>query len=50
MMVQQNGEHLRDNFLGQFTLQHHLANLAEAIHSVEETGPSPSLNPVPQAS
>ncbi len=50
MMMQQNGEYLRENFLNRFTLQHYLTNLAEAIHGVENAGQTPLLKPAPQAS
>lgn len=48
MMVQPNGEYLRENFLNRFTLQRYLTNHAEAIHSVEIAGYTPSLAPRPQ--
>jgi len=50
MMVQQNCEYLRENFLNRFTLQHYLTNLAEAIHSVENAGYTPPLKPALQDS
>lgn len=37
LMTQRTGEHLRENFLKQFTVERHLQNLAEAIHSVNPT-------------
>ena len=49
MIMRENGESLRENFLARFTLQRYLTNLAEAIHSVEDAGHTPSLEPVPQA-
>ena len=33
---EQSGEIMRDNFLARFTLERHLAGLAEAIRSVQE--------------
>jgi glycosyltransferase involved in cell wall biosynthesis len=35
LMMQENGERLRENFVSRFTLECHLAKLAEAIRSVE---------------
>jgi glycosyltransferase involved in cell wall biosynthesis len=35
LMAQENGEQLREHFLDRFTLERHLKNLAEAIHSIE---------------
>ena len=36
-MAQENGERLRKNYLDRFTLERHLATLAEAIRSVENS-------------
>jgi glycosyltransferase involved in cell wall biosynthesis len=41
-------EQLRRHFLSRFTLECHLANLAEAIHSVETAEPTPALQPAAQ--
>jgi glycosyltransferase involved in cell wall biosynthesis len=35
LMDEKSGEAMRDNFLGRFTLERHLENLAGAFHSVE---------------
>jgi len=40
---------LRETFVRQFTFERHLAGMAEAIHSVETAGPTPSLQPAPRA-
>jgi glycosyltransferase involved in cell wall biosynthesis len=44
----ETGEHLRENFLAQFTLKLHLARLGEAIRSVETDASSPLLETVRQ--
>jgi glycosyltransferase involved in cell wall biosynthesis len=46
VLMRETGENLRKNFLSQFTLEHHLADLAEAIGSVENMKSKPSLRPV----
>jgi glycosyltransferase involved in cell wall biosynthesis len=40
LMTQENGEPLREYYQGRYTLERHLHNLAEALHSVEQ----PDLN------
>jgi len=45
VLLQETGENLRKNFLGRFTVERHLTDLAEAIWSVEDTKPKPSLKP-----
>ena len=39
LMASDIGEALRENFLNRFTLEHHLANLSQAIHDLEKSGP-----------
>jgi|SRR5665213_22520 len=41
LMSECSAEVMRKNFITRFTLQAHLAALAEALHSVETTGPNP---------
>jgi glycosyltransferase involved in cell wall biosynthesis len=43
LMARESGEVFREIFLRQFTLERHLAALAEAMHSVEQ----PRMSPVP---
>jgi len=40
LMVLDPGEHLREQFLNRFTLEHHLTSLAEALHGVETDEPA----------
>jgi glycosyltransferase involved in cell wall biosynthesis len=35
VLARKSGEHAREHFMANFTLEHHLASLAEALHSVE---------------
>ena len=39
---------LREHFLSRFTLERHLTNLAEALHSVEPAEPASALLPAAQ--
>jgi glycosyltransferase involved in cell wall biosynthesis len=42
LMDEKSGEAMRDNFLGRFTLERHLENLARAFHEVEHSDSSSS--------
>jgi glycosyltransferase involved in cell wall biosynthesis len=48
VLAEKSGEHARAHFLANFTIERHLAALAEAIHSVETASPQPqpTLKPV----
>jgi glycosyltransferase involved in cell wall biosynthesis len=37
LLTSENGENLRENFLNRFTIEQHLAGMAEALRSVEST-------------
>jgi glycosyltransferase involved in cell wall biosynthesis len=50
LMTRDNGEYLREHFLSRFTLERHLANLAEALRSVETAEPTPAWEPAVQNS
>ncbi|MGD0745619.1 MAG: glycosyltransferase [Verrucomicrobiota bacterium] len=50
VLMHETGENLRKNFLSQFTLEHHLTDLAEAICSVESLKPKPSAKPALETS
>jgi glycosyltransferase involved in cell wall biosynthesis len=45
LMNERSGETARENFLGRFTIECHLENLARAIHSLETTEPQPRTAP-----
>jgi len=45
LMTRDSGEYLREHFLSRFTIERHLANLAEALHSVETDEPVSALLP-----
>ncbi len=49
MMTTDVAASLRETFVRRFTLERHLAGMAEAFRSVENAGPTPSLLPAPQA-
>ena len=49
VLRRETGENLRENFLGRFTLEHHLADLAQAIGSLENMKSKPALRPAPEA-
>ena len=42
LMSEKSGEAMRDNFLGRFTLERHLENLARAFHGVEHSNSASS--------
>jgi glycosyltransferase involved in cell wall biosynthesis len=42
LMDEKSGEAMRENFLGRFTLERHLENLARAFHEVEHSDSSSS--------
>lgn len=48
LMTQDNSEYLREHFLSRFTIERHLANLAEALRSVETDEPTPAWEPAAQ--
>jgi glycosyltransferase involved in cell wall biosynthesis len=48
MMPEAPFESLRERFITHFQVERHLANLAEAIHSVETAEPTPALQPAAQ--
>jgi glycosyltransferase involved in cell wall biosynthesis len=50
LLMRETGENLRENFLNHFTIERHLAGLAEALRSVENAGATPSLAPALQTS
>jgi glycosyltransferase involved in cell wall biosynthesis len=50
MMPEAPFESLRERFITHFQVERHLANLAEAIHSVETAEPTPALQPAVQNS
>lgn len=49
VMSLETGESFRQRFLARFTLEAHLAKLAEAIHCVEQPDPAPRVMPVSAA-